>query len=116
MPSSSSSGFQRQGRRGISGRNSVLTMTQPGGNKQAEAQSNLILVQDGIEENPINEPANEIDYTALDGKPNASELTKDVIESRPQRRLHEVITMAIYFSLSLLTVIIALPWDVEFGD
>jgi cation transport ATPase len=38
------------------------------------------------------------------------------IESHAHRRRHEVITMALYFSLSLLAVIVALPWEVEFGD
>lgn len=37
-------------------------------------------------------------------------------EAQAHRRLHEVVTMALYFSLSLLAIIVALPWEVEFGD
>src|SRR4026208_1709237 len=38
------------------------------------------------------------------------------VEAQPNRTLHEGVTMALYFSLSLLAVIVALPWDVEFRD
>jgi len=65
----------------------------------------------------VSEPTSEIDQSHA-GEQNTDQSHPDEqdAELQPDRRLHESITMALYFSLSLLAVIVALPWEVEYGD
>lgn len=59
------------------------------------------------QESTVHDAAGEVTQAPLDAKGS---------ETYAHKRLHEVVTMALYFSLSLLAIIVALPWEVEFGD